>query len=268
MQEDARAVATRSLDDLLATGDELFRRDTVESIAEATQIYQLAAQILGNPSDANDSLLTYRQTIADRLFKLRHCMNIEGVPRGNVLFAPPIDPALLVSAKPRENPPPGDAFLEKVVLGEIEGKNQALHFYDDIVWKIRSGFLTLLLGGWAIVLKGFVEAPDPRIDRYRGLVGGLLLFSVAFAFGAWHVDRAYVRRRFRVVHALNRLIEELMANGGNLKRVTTPNLKVVGDNPDVPFESPGYRQARSTEFAVYLAPLGLLLVGVFLVLTY
>jgi hypothetical protein len=46
----------------------------------------------------NDKLLGYWDTVADRLFKIRHCMNIEGVVRQLALFAPPIDPGLLVKA--------------------------------------------------------------------------------------------------------------------------------------------------------------------------
>lgn len=46
----------------------------------------------------NDKLLGYWDVVADRLFKIRHCMNIEGVVRQLPLFEPPIDPALLVKA--------------------------------------------------------------------------------------------------------------------------------------------------------------------------
>ncbi len=35
------------LDNLIAWGDQLFRRDTIESINEATQLYLLALQLLG-----------------------------------------------------------------------------------------------------------------------------------------------------------------------------------------------------------------------------
>lgn len=145
---------------LIAWGDQLFRRDTIETVNEATQLYILAASVLGprpksipkqvtNPiknfyqlqkegidgfgnvlkevenllpavsatatmGDAapelphldvlyfcipnNDKLLTLWDTVADRLFKIRHCMNIEGVVRQLPLFEPPIDPALLVKA--------------------------------------------------------------------------------------------------------------------------------------------------------------------------
>ena len=146
------------VDNLLAWGDQLFRRDTIESINEATNLYILAAKILGlapqkvpartqrsdknfneikddldpfsnvlveiegyiyhsaagnEPSTGtasalgymfyfgvprNEYLLKYWETVADRLFKIRHSLNIEGVFRSLPLFEPPIDPALLVRA--------------------------------------------------------------------------------------------------------------------------------------------------------------------------
>ncbi|MCC5666995.1 toxin [Nostoc sp. CHAB 5784] len=152
------------LDNLIAWGDSLFRQDTIETINEATQIYVLAANILGpkpqkipdrgkvkpktfaqlrdkldplgnalvdlegkipfnlyfpttekvntdevNPLfgigktlyfciPCNDKLLSYWDTVSDRLFKIRHCMNIEGIVRQLPLFEPPIDPGMLVKA--------------------------------------------------------------------------------------------------------------------------------------------------------------------------
>jgi hypothetical protein len=153
-------VVMKYLDNLIAWGDQLFRRDTIETINEASQIYVLAAEILGRrplaippraappihtyrslqprlldlsnrlvgverlvprPSDQlmattaekipvtlpttlyfcvpqNEKLLGYWDTVADRLFKIRHCMNIEGVVRALPLFEPPIEPGLLVRA--------------------------------------------------------------------------------------------------------------------------------------------------------------------------
>ncbi len=46
----------------------------------------------------NDQMLEYWNTIADRLFKIRNCQNIDGVERTLALFAPPIDPGMLVRA--------------------------------------------------------------------------------------------------------------------------------------------------------------------------
>lgn len=46
----------------------------------------------------NEKLLSYWDTVADRLFKIRNSLNIQGVFRQLALFEPPIDPALLVRA--------------------------------------------------------------------------------------------------------------------------------------------------------------------------
>ncbi len=156
-----KTVVMKYIDNLLAWADQLFQRETLESINEATHLYVLTAEILGSRpeviqrnikpvvqtfnslsqvgplgnsleqiemlvSDAgeptatgdsletpdppsagvlyfcvpeNDKLLGYWNTVADRLFKIRHCMNIEGQVRQLPLFEPPIDPALLVRAQ-------------------------------------------------------------------------------------------------------------------------------------------------------------------------
>jgi hypothetical protein len=47
----------------------------------------------------NKFLLQFWDRVEDRLFKIRHCMNISGVRRQLALFQPPIEPMLLVRAK-------------------------------------------------------------------------------------------------------------------------------------------------------------------------
>ena len=47
----------------------------------------------------NDTLLRYWDTVADRLFKIRHCMDITGVVRPLALWDPPIDPGMLIKAR-------------------------------------------------------------------------------------------------------------------------------------------------------------------------
>lgn len=153
-------VLIKYIQTLIAWGDQLFRRDSIETVNEATQLYILAASILGprpksipknvaNPiktfyqleqegigdfgnvltqienllpsvsSDStmsedgpelprlevlyfcvpnNEKLSKLWDTVADRLFKIRHCMNIQGVVRQLPLFEPPIDPSMLIKA--------------------------------------------------------------------------------------------------------------------------------------------------------------------------
>lgn len=156
---------TAYLDNLIAWGDSLFQQYTIETINEATQLYVMAANILGPrpqlvpkkgsvapqtyaefrnnhldpfgnvlrdlevdipfdqapyPAPAtnntggeiltsisqslyfcvprNDKMLTYWDTVADRLFKIHNSLNLQGVFQALPLFEPPIDPALLVRA--------------------------------------------------------------------------------------------------------------------------------------------------------------------------
>jgi Tc toxin complex TcA C-terminal TcB-binding domain/Neuraminidase-like domain/Salmonella virulence plasmid 28.1kDa A protein len=156
-----KTTVMKYLDHLIRWGDYLFTQHTMESVTEATQLYVLAAQILGdepkivppayktpvnnfyqlekkldtfsnvlveienllpmhtyqgfdfsNPDDPdlpslqalyfcipfNDNILQYWTTVADRLFKIRHCLDIEGVFSPLSLFAPRIDPGMLVRA--------------------------------------------------------------------------------------------------------------------------------------------------------------------------
>lgn len=150
-----KTVVMKYIDNLIAWGDYLFRQDSMESITEATQLYMMAAEILGHRpkiilphlkpptrtfieleqqfdsfSNAliqaenlaplmsgtattgssqplptlyfcippNEKLLALWDTVADRLYKVRHCMNIDGVARQLPLFEPPIDVAALAKA--------------------------------------------------------------------------------------------------------------------------------------------------------------------------
>lgn len=97
------------LENLIAWADNLFQQDTVESINEAAELYVLAASILGTPNSGagarselfgigntpsfcgprSGKLLGYCDTVADRLFKIRHGMNMAGVVRPLALFKSP-----------------------------------------------------------------------------------------------------------------------------------------------------------------------------------
>jgi hypothetical protein len=54
--------------------------------------------VLHFPVPHNEKLIGLWDLVEDRLFKIRHCMDIAGVRRQLPLFEPPIDPALLVQA--------------------------------------------------------------------------------------------------------------------------------------------------------------------------
>ncbi|NOQ26243.1 MAG: hypothetical protein GQ564_12840 [Bacteroidales bacterium] len=72
-------------------------KDMVTSIfSSIDKTDTVAKQYFGIPK--NDKMFGYWDLVADRLFKIRNSLNIDGYKRTVALFAPPIDPGMLVKA--------------------------------------------------------------------------------------------------------------------------------------------------------------------------
>lgn len=100
-------------------------------------------------------------------------------------------------------------FREQIILNEIKGKNEAIQSYDQILWKIRPGYLTLIFAGWGFLLKGILDKIDTIDAWLRHLDKVLiptLLVSIGLCVGAMIIDLGFVRRKFRVIAALNRML--------------------------------------------------------------
>jgi hypothetical protein len=69
---------------------------TTDSARQAT--LRSMGQALYFSVPRNDKLVAYWDTVADRLFKIRNSLNLQGVFRRLALFEPPIDPAMLARA--------------------------------------------------------------------------------------------------------------------------------------------------------------------------
>jgi len=202
------------LDNLIAWADSLFKRDTMESINEATQLYVLASTILGErplvvdqqSSDRqtftvleflegkvsqslpvkqvpgtpngqynqgaqgilgildqfclpyNERMLDYWDTIADRLFKIRHCLNLDGVFRKLPVFEPPIDPALLVLAA-------ASGLDIGSVLADLSAPRP--HYRFDRVVQKASEIVSLVQGIGSQLLAALEKQDAERLARLR-----------------------------------------------------------------------------------------------------
>lgn len=67
--------------------------------SRTTMISDISRQTFYFNVPRNENLMTFWDTVADRLYKIRNSLNIEGVKRMLALFAPPIDPGMLVKAR-------------------------------------------------------------------------------------------------------------------------------------------------------------------------
>ena len=70
---------------------------------------------------------------------------------------------------------------------------------------------------------------------------------------------------FRVVHALDRLIDEIASCVGDYRKLCASLLRGAGDNPAMPYDGAGYRGASGAELSVYLIPFAILAVVIALV---
>ena len=102
-------------------------------------------------------------------------------------------------------------------------------------------------------LTGIVQTKDKAPADYQTLAWGLFLFSLGFAFGARYVDRSYIRRNFRVVLALDLLIDEIGSCAGDYRKLSPELLRVAGDNP-MPYDGACYREASRAELACIWSP--------------
>jgi len=98
----------------------------------------------------NEKMLEYWDRIADRLFKIRHCQNIDGVERSLALFAPPIDPGMLVRA--------AAAGLD--ISAVIAGINAPTPFYRFTVFAQKANELAQDVKGLGLSLLQALEKKD------------------------------------------------------------------------------------------------------------
>jgi len=97
---------------------------------------------------ANKNLMDYWDRVEDRLHKIRHCMNISGLRRELSLFAPEIDPMLLVRAK-------AAGLSIEDVLNSISGNLPPYRF----------AYLIERAKGYAATLQGFGAALLSALEK-------------------------------------------------------------------------------------------------------
>jgi hypothetical protein len=83
----------------------------------------------------------------------------------------------------------------------------------------------------------------------------MIFVSAGLTLGGWFIDRNYLRHKFRVILALDHLMDEIGAVAEDYRSVSIRLLKVAGDNADLPYACSGYRDAIRTGTYVFFAPL-------------
>lgn len=158
-------------------------------------------------------------------------------------------------------------FMQKLVSSEIEGKNNAIHAYDKMVWTVRSGFLTLIFAGWSIAVKAAIESHASLIELIPYFFV-LSIFSLSLAIGAYRIDRNYARRKFRVITALNHLIQVIMNTESSKMESINNNeltqlLSISGDADNDSYKMQPYYNEINISRIIYGVP-SLVITGIFI----
>jgi hypothetical protein len=159
-----------------------------------------------------------------------------------------------------------DEVIQKIVMDEIAGKNLAIHSYDKMIWMIRSGFLTLFGAGWGIFFKSIADNIMSNFLLFREnlvllrpVFIALLLISFALGIGGFTIDQCYVRRKFRVIHALDQILQAMVEKkdpGSRCPEEIMGYLRVSGDKDDQTYALvTGYRVERMNGLIIYFIPL-------------
>ena len=156
-------------------------------------------------------------------------------------------------------------FLKSLISSEVAGKNNAIHAYDRMVWTVRSGFLTLVFAGWSLTIKSAIEN-NINLLHVIPYVFMLTGFTLSLAIGAFMIDRNYVRRKFRVITAVNTLMD-IITNSDLSDEQTQRNhqlpglLKISGDTDNSSYRSGAYENELLVSRIIYIVP-SMLVVGI------
>lgn len=160
-------------------------------------------------------------------------------------------------------------LIFKMIMDEISGKIQAVHAYDKMVWTIRSGFLTLFFAGWGIIVKSIVDNSSDIQRILHPVLIAMILVSISFSIGGFVIDQSYVKRKFRVIHALDNIMLLMMQKNIQILSDTSDicnYIQVSGDKDDrLYLEVSGYRPERRAELVIYAIPIIMVTVSVKLI---
>ena len=94
--------------------------------------------------------------------------------------------------------------LDILVQGELAGKSSAIFGYDEILWKIRAGYASVLYGSVA-VLSALIE--KEILNFGHNVILSATILIVGFSLFGAGMDYSFMSSKLRVVEHRDRLIE-------------------------------------------------------------
>ncbi len=162
-------------------------------------------------------------------------------------------------------------ILKDTIKFEMDGKNQAIHEYDKMIWALRTGFLTVFFAVWGLIIKSIIDSEN--MPRIQNIVPVMIMLAAVISLSACCIDSSYVRRKYKVIAALNKLYQILIdyAQGGTIEFEKFKELlKISGttassneaDNKSDKLKGTGYGREIVVCVTVYLVPMAVLIAGI------
>ena len=123
-----------------------------------------------------------------------------------------------------------------LISSELEGKLKAISGYDDMLWKIRSGYIAILYGIPAIFLgtEGVPSLKELMADSGRALF--ILLLLSGFSLSAFIIDSSYLAKKLKVIVTRDLLVKSAFDSVVNPQACVNdvelmPLLRIAGETP-------------------------------------
>jgi hypothetical protein len=96
---------------------------------------------------------------------------------------------------------------EHLIASSLTSKLEAINKYEEILWKVRSGYLAILYAGLTFLVgnAGLGRLAEVAKDTTASLT--IFFLIVGFSLSAFSVDFAYLRKKMRVIVIRNMLVE-------------------------------------------------------------
>lgn len=128
--------------------------------------------------------------------------------------------------------------VEELIRSQLQGKLIALERYDQILWKIRAGYLAVLYSLLTVLSGKDFELQDVLGDVAK--IEVLFYTAISFSLCAFFIDLGFLLSKLRVVEARNDLsdIAIALASSGSTTEKVKERLKALlhlsGEAPSVP----------------------------------
>ena len=120
---------------------------------------------------------------------------------------------------------------DKLIQSGLDVKMNAINRYDEIIWKMRSGYVVILYGALTLLMgsQGLTRLPNLASDPTTSLSVFFLILGLSLS--VFSIDFGYLRKKIRVIVIRDMLIEVAYDPNCRFKEKLNLLLHVAAETP-------------------------------------